>query len=59
MDRFIETIASDNSVLRERDFRELCADMDSTALLRACDELESFRQKSDNLYERVRATLFL
>ena len=59
MNRFIETITSDKSALRERDFRDLCAGMETTALLRACDELEAFRQKSDNLYERVRATLYL
>ncbi|MCC6154482.1 MAG: UTP--glucose-1-phosphate uridylyltransferase, partial [Candidatus Hydrogenedentes bacterium] len=59
MNRFIETITSDKTALRERDFRELCAGLDSAALLRACDELEAFRQKSENLYERVRATLYL
>ncbi|NUM53130.1 MAG: UTP--glucose-1-phosphate uridylyltransferase [Candidatus Hydrogenedentes bacterium] len=59
MDPFIETITSDQSVVRERAFRELCEGKSVAELLQSCAELETFRRKSDNLYERVRATLFL
>lgn len=59
MNPFIETITSDKSALRERAFRQLCDSMRVDALQKSCDELENFRRKSDNLYERVRATLFL
>ncbi|MDZ4858704.1 MAG: UTP--glucose-1-phosphate uridylyltransferase [Candidatus Hydrogenedentes bacterium] len=59
MNPFIETIISDAPAVRDRSFVSLCQGMDATALARACEELESFRKSSTNLYERVRATLFL
>lgn len=59
MNPFIQTITSSDPDLRDRPFRDLCAGMNAEALLRAADELETFRKGADNLYERVRATLFL
>lgn len=59
MNAFIETIVSRDPALRHRPFGELCANIDTTSLLQACDELERFRHDSNNLYERVRACLFL
>ncbi len=59
MNPFIETIVSSEPELRNRPFRALCEGMDVPALWKACEELEQFRRSAVNLYERVRATLFL
>ncbi len=56
---FIETIVSNEVALRDRSFRSLCESLTPEALLAACEELETFRSSATNLYERVRATLFL
>ena len=56
---FIETIQSTDEALRNTDFRTLCAPLSPVELLQACHELEAFRRDATNLYERVRATLFL
>jgi hypothetical protein len=55
----IETIVSTRPEVRNRSFRVLCAGMSAADLLEACETLEQFRAASENLYERVRATLFL
>ena len=55
----IETITSREPDKRDRSFRSLCEGMGVQDLLEACRELEAFRRSADNLYERVRATLFL
>ena len=59
MNPFIETITSRDPALRNRSFRSLCAGLEPEALLAACDELDRFRRGAENLYERVRAALFL
>jgi hypothetical protein len=59
MNVFIETITSEDPALKDRPFRALCKDLSATELLSVCDELEAFRRSSENLYHRVRATLFL
>jgi len=56
---FIATIASDDPAIRNRPMRSLCASLEPRGLLAACEELEQFRRSCDNLYQRVRATLFL
>jgi UTP--glucose-1-phosphate uridylyltransferase len=56
---FIDTITSDDPSVRNRSFAALCQGKDAPALLKVCEELEAFRRSSSNLYERVRATLFL
>jgi hypothetical protein len=56
---FIETITATDPEVRNRPFRVLCEGLDTPTLLSACDELERFRRQAGNLYERVRATLFL
>jgi len=56
---FIETIVSREPGMRNRSFRAVCEGMDIHALVCACEELEQFRRSATNLYERVRATLFL
>ena len=59
MNPLIETIVSPDPALRNRPFRALCAAFSPAELLRACAELDHFRRGADNLYERVRACLFL
>ena len=59
MNPFIETIVSSDPAIRHRSFWDLCAGGGCDTLLRACHELEQFRQESSNLYDRVRACLFL
>ncbi|MCX5772111.1 MAG: UTP--glucose-1-phosphate uridylyltransferase [Candidatus Hydrogenedentes bacterium] len=59
MNPFIETITSTDPALRDRPFRELCSRMSPAELVAACAELDAFRRGAENLYERVRASLFL
>jgi len=56
---FIQTITSADPKLRNRPFRQLCEAMTPAQLLDACTELDKFRRTAENLYERVRASLFL
>jgi len=55
----VETIVTTDPEKRNRPFRALCEALEPQALLAACEELNAFRRSSDNLYERVRASLFL
>ena len=56
---FIETITSRDAALRDRSLESLCAGVSAADLLAATAELEAFRRRSENLYERVRALFFL
>lgn len=53
---FIDAIAGAN---RDRDFEALYKGLAPAELRAAADELDSFRQSAENLYDRVRASLFL
>jgi len=55
----IDLITSSDDTQRNRSLDELCTAADFVALLAECAALESFRHRSDNLYERVRALFFL
>lgn len=55
----IETITSKDPAKRNRSLWDLCRNLSADDLLSACEEMEAFRRSADNLYERVRATLFL
>ena len=55
----IETITSDDEVLRNRSIESLLNGRRFGELLNFADELESFRRSSKNLYHKVRASLFL
>jgi galactokinase/mevalonate kinase-like predicted kinase len=55
----IETIVSQDDKLRNRSLFEQCKDFTLDQLFQACHELEYFRNGSDNLYYRVRSSLFL
>ncbi|HET6437958.1 MAG TPA: hypothetical protein VFG59_07850, partial [Anaeromyxobacter sp.] len=54
-----ELITAERSALRDRSLDEACRGLDLGALLGECAELEAFRRRSENLYERVRALFFL
>jgi galactokinase/mevalonate kinase-like predicted kinase len=55
----IETITSPDPSVRDRAVRALVAGTPAAKILQACEELEAFRQGAENLYERVRASMFL
>ena len=55
----IELITSADPQIRNRPLESVCAAASTAELLEACAELEAFRRKSENLYERVRALFFL
>jgi len=53
------TILAREPALRDRSLDALCAPLSLAELLDEARELESFRQESGNLYDRVRALFFL
>lgn len=55
----IETIISQDDHIRNRSIDILVQKMDRNNLLISAYELEDFRRSSDNLYHKVRASLFL
>lgn len=59
MNQFIDTIISTDPLVRNRSFSDLCSNMSTSDLLRSFHELDAFRKSSPNLYERVRACIFL
>ena len=59
MNPFITTISSNDPALRNRSFYALSRAMSLQEQLHALTELDDFRRKTDNLYERVRASLYL
>ena len=56
---FIRTIVSSRKTLRNESFFSLCEGLPRKKLLAYFGELEQFRRESRNLYEKVRATIFL
>lgn len=59
MNVFIETITATDPAKRNRSFYTLCSKFKAPALLKAMRELDQFRKSTPNLYEKVRAILFL
>lgn len=59
MNVFIETIKSSNEEIRNRSFFDLCEGIPVKDLIESFEELEKFRQQNSNLYEKVRAEIFL
>lgn len=59
MNYFIQTITSDNPEIRNRSFQELCKNQSVQDLIKSLMELDDFRKSTQNLYERVRACIFL
>lgn len=56
---FIETITSAEPAVRDRAIGALARGLTTAEVLRAAEGLEAFRAGSRNLYERVRASIFL
>ena len=52
-------ITSFDPLVRDRSLDSFCRSASVDTLLAECEDLDSFRQVSDNLYERVRACFFL
>ncbi len=59
MNRFIKTITSGDNNIRNKSFEELCSGMSARDLIKNFKELDDFRKKTTNLYERVRACIFV
>ena len=57
--RLVDIIAATDPALRNQSLDAVCARLPLQALLDECAELDAFRRRSDNLYERVRALFFL
>jgi galactokinase/mevalonate kinase-like predicted kinase len=55
----IETITSPDPAVRDRSVFDLIRGASAAEILQACADLEAFRRTSENLYERVRAAMFL
>lgn len=56
---FIQTIKSTYPAIRNRSFYSICRGMSTAELIPYLDELDEFRKQSPNLYDRVRASVFL
>jgi UDP-N-acetylglucosamine pyrophosphorylase len=59
MNFFIQTITSSDPEIRNKSLSELCKDLSVKELIECFKELDDFRKKTPNLYERVRASIFL
>lgn len=59
MNKFIETIISSDPEVRNRSFNDLCSNLSTADLLENFAGLDKFRKSTQNLYERVRACIFL
>lgn len=55
----LELITSADPAVRDRSLDEFCAPLSAAELLEVCAELDEFRRRRPNLYERVRALFFL
>jgi hypothetical protein len=55
----VDIIVSDEPHIRNLSLAEFCVTASTQVLLQQCEQLDSFRRQSDNLYERVRACFFL
>lgn len=59
MGKLVPIITAEDPALRNTPLEAICAPATIDDLLAECAELDHFRRKSDNLYERVRALFFL
>ena len=59
MRRLVEIITSADPLVRDTPLEAACRGVSARDLLAACDELDAFWRRADNLYERVRALFFL
>src|SRR2546425_15732 len=59
MPDLIRIITATEPARRNQSLDSVCAGLSRDELLQQCAELDSFRRRSESLYERVRALLFL
>ena len=59
MNIFIQTITATDAATRNRSFFEISQRLSAKEILLALRELDTFRKTTSNLYEKVRAILFL
>ena len=59
MANLLGIITAQDSSLRNRPLEAACSGLSSSELLTECRQLDQFRRRSENLYERVRALFFL
>ncbi len=59
MPDLISIITATDPALRNQPLEAACGELSLDALLQQCAGLDAFRRRSENLYERVRALLFL
>jgi len=59
MTTLIDLITSPDAAVRNQSLDGFCAPASAAELLSQCEALETFRRRSENLYERVRALFFL
>jgi len=57
--KLVQLITSPDPAVRNQSLDAICRAASVPELLAECGELEAFRHRSENLYERVRALLFL
>ena len=57
--KLVQLITSPDPAVRNQSLDAICRAASLPELLAECGELEAFRHRSENLYERVRALLFL
>ena len=57
--KLIQVVTSPDAALRDTALDAICSELSLADLLGEADELEKFRARSENLYERVRALFFL
>ena len=57
--KLVQLITSPDPAVRNQSLAAVCRAASLPELLAECGELEAFRHRSENLYERVRALLFL
>lgn len=55
----VDLVTARKAAQRNASLDAHCRDLNATQLLAECAELDAFRRRSDNLYERVRALFFL
>ena len=59
MGKLIDIITSEKADIKDQSLDKFCLSASTEELLRECEQLESFRKESDNLYHQVRALFFL
>src|SRR5688572_4486441 len=57
--KLVQIITADEPAVRNASLDGVCRDLSLDELLGECERLDAFRRESSNLYDRVRALLFL